>query len=263
MSRIIEFKRKTFKVYELSDILLNDCEEGFKMRNRKLLSHLKIFMYALNRVEKSYYVYDLNKKITAKIGKKTVSKKEIEAVKQTERVFAYELYHQWSCNLCHSEGWVLNAEIKKNIEFFCNHKSNNKDEDRNYPDLILHKGQEKDGQLIVCEIKRVDRLKTDFVKDIESLSLLLDSTNSNKDATFQSFKYGLFLTFCSDFDSLIKTINDEWKHLRGKSIEEKCFDKILCVTSNCNSTNNDITICFQSLGDLIRQLKKEGFIKDN
>ena len=264
MPKTILYKEKLFKVYDLPDILSNDYKNGFIIRSKLFLSHFNKFIYALNRVDKDYYVFDLNHKITNELQKGNSSNKQMEALKQTERVFAYELYHQWSCNLCHSEGWVLNGESRKNIEYFCDQQPKGKQKGnlRNYPDMILHKGQSKDGQLIICEIKRKDRIKMDFVKDIKSLSLFVDPPNNNDDTLFKPFKCGIFLAFCSDFDYMITTIFDKWNTLKKNEIDKKCYDKIICVTSNCNEKNNDIDISFQSLGEILRQLKYYGFIQD-
>ena len=110
---------------------------------------------------------------------------------QVERSFAYELYHQWSLLLDtfwnlnpQNDKLRLNGEITKDLDLISH----------SYPDMVLHSGQESlENQLLVCEIKRVDRAYPDSSKifdDLKKLSQFLHLRASKgmdqKDANFQS-----------------------------------------------------------------------------
>jgi len=90
-----------------------------------------------------------------------------------ERVFAYELYHQWRLittqNTDRYENIIINGEIRKDQSVI-----RHPDLGEVYPDLILHQQQDNlDQQLLACEIKTLNaiqhtngkkQLKKDLVK---------------------------------------------------------------------------------------------------
>ena len=118
--------------------------------------YLKMLFKAIIEVDKQYY-YTENPKNASN-----------EIIEQLERIFAYELYHQWSIfqndyNRGVSEDYkrIINGETRKQL------LGVNK-----YPDMVLHKGQNDiHHQEIVVEIKRKAAIKDDNVaQDIIKLS---------------------------------------------------------------------------------------------
>lgn len=212
--------------------------------------HLRLLMEAIDNVKTQYMTYSLD-------GLPIPDEyRNNGLIKHTERVFAYELYYQWS-KLIDKRTWVINAEIRKDLEFFSDNikksneiKMNDVNSDKrswNFPDLVLHKGQNKNGQMIACEIKRIDRLNVDFVKDIETLYWLTRSDiigNSGKG--IEPYRSGVFLLLngtIEDFKSIIKVSSDSFKE---KNINLDETRNIICVY--CNRINNNTKeIGFQSL----------------
>ena len=220
--------------YKWPDDHLKSGMRGIAFDNDTVYGFVNTFLEALANIGKGYYTYILNNQ---KIYDKT------KAIPQTERVFAYELYHQWSCRLCPQKEWILNAELRKHIEWFYGDENtelsseshnilNNEKENsnsRDFPDMVLHKGQGKDEQMIVCEIKRKDRLGSDIKDDIDRLCLFTK-------------------------------IKDP------KSLEKKYenLNNILCVSACYKKEENDYvqTICYQSLGNIIEQVRIKRLLKE-
>lgn len=125
-----------------------------------------------------------------------------------ERVFAYELYHQWSIiidKMNHKipnddKHYIINAETGKDMEKFVK----NPCKATCYPDMILHKSIDKpDGQALVCEIKRNDRLTKGGLKnDIEKLKTFA-CESQNK----YCFHFGVFLLVGGNLDSIFEKMN--------------------------------------------------------
>jgi len=118
--------------------------------------HLKILFKAIIEVDQQYY-YTTNPE-----------KPSNEILEQLERIFAYELYHQWSIllndynkRISKDDRRIINGEIRKQL------LGVNK-----YPDMVLHKGHNDiHHQEIVVEIKRKAAIKDDNVaQDIIKLS---------------------------------------------------------------------------------------------
>lgn len=221
--------------------------------------HLRKLMEAIDNVKSEYATYALNGiSIPPKYRTKGL-------IKHTERVFAYELYHQWS-NIIDKRTWVINAEIRKYLECFKdnlmkkvkivndenpNNGTNGYDQNKvwNFPDLVLHKGQNKNYQMIACEIKRKDRLKYDFVKDIETLywltrSELIDN-NSNDMDSLEPYRTGVFLLLNGNFEDLKSIVKESQKIFNEKKIELDKTKNIICVFYNRINNHNEIG--FQSL----------------
>lgn len=114
-----------------------------------------------------------------------------------ERVFAYELYHQWcDCPLIYNnKRLVVNAEIPK----YLIHDVRVEDTSLTYPDLVLHEGQnDYKGNLIICEIKRAsyarqhpDKLLEDFNKLSKYLSKDFKAKVDTKN--WEPFQIGVFI----------------------------------------------------------------------
>ena len=108
-----------------------------------------------------------------------------DQINQLERVFAYELYFQWS--LLKDDNLVLNGEIGKiwNTEHW-------------YPDLVLHGGQDDpENNRVVVEIKRecmVDGKPEAILKDLQKLSSFLKPVDKNSQSRkFKNYNNAVFI----------------------------------------------------------------------
>lgn len=124
----------------------------------KINEHVQMLVNALSNVSDDYIGYD-------------VDKNKEKAVKYAERVFAYELYHQFRSLMGENSEYYLNGEIKKDSKIL--EWEFNKD---CYPDLVLHGSPihiDKDTQYFLCEIKMdYNNLVLD---DLDKLAKLFDS----------------------------------------------------------------------------------------
>lgn len=139
--------------------------------------------------------------------------KDFETDSPVERVFTYELYHQWR-KLIEKEDIVLNGEIIK-----CTSEGK-----KFYPDFVLHGGQENcECQEIVCEVKRFCSLsQTNMIEDLQKL--LLFTASGNDSATFNHpFKFGVFIVVGCDMNTLIKRLSD---------VNIAKYHNLICVTYN-------------------------------
>ena len=234
-----------------------------------VIKHLKVFFNSLKEVSKDNYVYDLDKEKV----KRHDTNAQTEALRHTERVFAYELYHQWSYLLKPKKsGWRINAELRKNIEWFYskddetllfeNASTFTNESSNEFPDMVLHKSQKDDAQLIVCEIKRDDRIMSDIKKDLNRLYLFTikkDEKNKTADDYYQAFKCGIFLAFNTEFNKIISAIETRMQDYVFKG-DEKKLNHIICVSSLYKGNDKKPLICYQSLGEIIRQ-KNRGEVR--
>lgn len=169
----------------------------WKPDDAELISEIGKFIKAVKRVETRYYkfqTYDAHPPLNVDKEKYT---------NHLERVFAYELYHQWSGILGKHSKWILNAEISKDLNEFCSAVNN---EGTKYPDLVLHEDQGADNQMMVCEIKRNINIHENIRKDVEKLIKL---TNFTSDSNKRPYKCGILLIINStkkDFQDNIKRI---------------------------------------------------------
>lgn len=91
-----------------------------------------------------------------------------------ERVFAYELYHQWRIisEIFQYDNLIINGEIRKDGSVY------RRNINIVYPDLVLHEQQNNlNQQLLACEIKTIIAIKKsleDFKKDLIKLSNYID-----------------------------------------------------------------------------------------
>lgn len=223
---------------------------GIAFASCDVIDHLKVFFKSLEEVDDDYYVFDLDEKKLKELSPRTKTK----ALKHTERVFAYELYHQWSGRIPKPDGWMLNAELFKHLIWFYPQKTNETEaniSDQSYPDMVLHRGQQKDDQMIVCEIKRDYRVKKDILDDL--IRLYRFTRRDNQQNYFRAYHCGIFLAV----NAKMKVITDNiiyHYHKLEKTMDFNSVDNIICIASNVN------TIVFQSLGEIVRQLKKQGFL---
>lgn len=219
---------------------------GIAFDTDDVIEHLKVFFKSLDKVDGDYYVYDLDEKKLKELAPNAQTK----ALKHTERVFAYELYHQWS--IYKMDGWVLNAELFKHIDWFYTKKTNGKDDlnsYKSYPDMVLHRGQQEDGQMIVCEIKRDYRVEKDIVDDL--IRLYRFTRKNKKQNLFKPYHCGVFLVINAEMDVIVKNILRHSLKL-AELIDSNSVDNLICVAS---SVSGGKKIVFQSFGEIVRQLR--------
>lgn len=104
--------------------------------------YVQMLIQALSKVEECYLGYEEIKFFEDKIEKNTI---------RAERVFAYELYHQFRLLMKEDCEYYLNGEIRKSNKVF-----NWENQSDCYPDLVLHGNQtfiDKESQYFLCEIK--------------------------------------------------------------------------------------------------------------
>ena len=243
---------------------------GIVFDSDDVIKHLKDFLNSLNEVGKDYYVYDLDDNKVKGLDPSAQTK----AIEHTERVFAYELYHQWSCSLKDTD-WIVNAELRKNVEWF--YSKDAKDDEtllfentstftnessNDFPDMVLHKNQKDDAQLIVCEIKRENRITSDIKKDLNRIyqfTIKKDKKDKEEKDYYQAYKCGIFLAINAEFKKIISAIETCMQDYVFKGNEEK-LDHIICISSLYNGETEKPKIYYQSLGEIIRQLKKRRYV---
>ena len=137
-----------------------------------------------------------------------------------ERVFAYELYHQFRKLMCDDKRYwelLFNGEQRKDESFFKDLFKELEDRDYVIPDLILHKTlgsiDKHDGQILYIEIKTKN---SDVFSDLEKLTQLTRTT--------LNFYYYIFIYVDADLNELKKKIKGD----RKKNEYEKIDDNILC-----------------------------------
>lgn len=145
-----------------------------------------------------------------KYGSFSEELKDFETENPLERVFTYELYHQWRKLIEGEKDLVLNGEIIK-----CT--SNSK---KYYPDFVLHGGQENcEYQEIVCEVKRFCSLsQSNMIQDLQKLLIFTDSENA--DATFNHpFKFGVFIVIGCELKTILKMLDGTAEN----------YNEIICI----------------------------------
>ncbi len=216
-----------------------------------VIEHVNTFFDSLSHIDSEYFVYDLDEEKVKLLD----SNAQTEAIKHTERVFAYELYHQWSCNLYRLDiknEWKLNGELFKHLEWFYSKREGTevpKKSGNAYPDMVLHRGQNADDQMIVCEIKRDYRLDRDIINDITRLYTF--TRNNDAVNAFKPYKCGIFLAINADVQLLLGSIYHHKRKLKS-IIGDSSGNNIICI-----SCTKDKVISFQSLGEILRQIQIE------
>lgn len=124
--------------------------------------HLENLFKAILNIRDEYYKYSLEQLAGSD-----------DYQEQLERVFAYELYHQWSIiqdnynkMVPKEDGRVINGEAGKKLNG-CHI----------YPDMLLHGGQDDtENQEIAIEIKRKVGIKKDnLIEDLKKLTRLMSA----------------------------------------------------------------------------------------
>lgn len=175
--------------------------------------YLKMLFKAILKVDKQYY-YTENPENASN-----------EIIEQLERIFAYELYHQWSIfqndynrGVSEDHKRIINGEIRKQLL-----------DVNKYPDMVLHKGQNDiHHQEIVVEIKRKIAIKDDNVaQDIIKLSQFMTKGFLGCDAS--PYRNGvLILTSGSEED-----IKEQFMLIKDKKMINSNIICIFCNGDNC------------------------------
>lgn len=163
----------------------------------KISEHVQMLISALSNVGDDYIGYDVNKD-------------DETSAKCAERVFAYELYHQFRSLMDDNCGYFLNAEIKKGSQIL---EWETKQDC--YPDLVLHGNPlhiDPKTQYFLCEIK-MDYNKL-ILNDLDKLAKLFDSN-----LHFQNY-ISLFIGISKE---------ELERKIRNQRKERKLNDKTLCI----------------------------------
>lgn len=172
--------------------------------------------------------------------------------KRLERVFAYELYHQWSKQVVpnkkdNNESYILNGETMKLMGYF----KVNPQKEKAYPDLILHKSFDHPKcQAIVCEIKRRGNLtKGGFEYDIIKLEEFVCDLQND-----YSFNFGIFILAGDKMKSIIEMIDSlGWTSRRQKNKTENI---LLVAYDGCR-------IQVVSLYDALKKEEREKYLHNH
>ena len=166
---------------------------------------------ALCNVHSSYLQYETYKYKGDKL---------VPVIKRAERVFAYELYHQYRLLMHNNENYKLNGEIFKDNNIF-----QSKEVSSCYPDLVLHNNLgfiDDNSQYFLCEIKMSSN--RELVNDLYKLTELRTFTKLD-------FKYYIFLCVGLNLNALRKRILNN----RSSDDNRKLSGDIVCI---CRKKDN-------------------------
>lgn len=154
------------------------------------------------------------------------------AHKRLERVFAYELYHQWSKQIDEmnkqynntTDYYLLNGETVKDMSHFRIDCSNV----NTFPDMILHKSMDRPiGQAIVCEIKRTSNFSDNgFEDDIKKLRQFVCEQQND-----YTFNFGVFVLVGNKIKAVLEKMDSLNWTIRRRKIKS---DKIMLVAYDGN-----------------------------
>lgn len=141
-----------------------------------------------------------------------------DQINQLERVFAYELYHQWS--LLKDVNLVLNGEIDKLWN-----------EETYYPDMVLHGGQDDPAKnKIVVEIKRECMIKGNpkaILNDLEKLSTFLETVGiDNQIKKYRNYEYAVFLLLKGELSEITNALKS--KNAPNRNLN----NNVICMSYN-------------------------------
>ena len=222
--------------------------EGF---DEEVGKHLYSLFVSICRVKDNYIHYTYH--VPENANKDKIQKKRGKIEKsQVERVFAYELYHQWSNVIDNrlNANLLINSELPKNIISY------DETEHLYYPDMILHLGQDKSkGNIIACEIKRkeyVEKNPKEMIEDLKKLRVLLDKESKALPYMegWEPFTYGVLIEVVKAVECRSEDYSTDLikKHLLNKrlGIPEEIMKRIICIVYN------GYVIKYDTLYDLIK-----------
>lgn len=173
------------------------------------------------------------------------------SAERLERVFAYELYYQWSKIIDRfnkkrelGDEYILNGETEKTMTHF----EENPEKSRTYPDLVLHKSIDKaKGQAIVCEIKRKGNFtKGGLENDINKLRKFVCNLQNE-----YTFGFGVFILSGDKMKTILENMNSLHWTKRKRGVKS---DKILLIAYD------GIQIQLVSLYDALNQKERNDYI---
>lgn len=228
--------------------------EGFSFSDNAV-SFINLFLASIKKVKSQYLNFEFKE---TTYNPECVKNKGSQD--HVERVFAYELYHQWSKKLNNND-WILNGEAGKYLQWFYLNRDKASMKQK-FPDLVqYYKGNYVDEpHMIVCEIKRdySDNIKKGIRTDL--LKLYGFTCSNNDGRWFESYKCGIFLVIGDSFsviqDNLGKNIkrrNGTWKLFKHIPSDEA--KKIICVL--CKEKDGKIIVQYQSLYNIVEEKLKE------
>ena len=238
------------KIFNYPKTKITTNLEGFSFSDNTV-SFINLFLASIKNVKSQYLNFEF--KETTYNPECVKNKGSIDHV---ERVFAYELYHQWSKKLKNND-WILNGEAGKYLQWFYLNRDKASMKQK-FPDLVqYYKDNHIDEpHMIVCEIKRdySDNIKKGIRTDL--LKLYGFTCSNNDGRWFESYKCGIFLVIgdnCSVIqDSLGKNIirrNGTWKLFKHIPSDEA--KKIICVL--CDEKDGKINVRYQSLYNIVEE----------
>ncbi len=219
----------------------DNCYDNLPAGNTPFMQYLRDLMKSILEVDDNYYRVEYEDE-------------RVEAQEQYERVFAYELYHQWSkfidvsripnsatSNLC------INGEIKKI------HQGELK-----VPDLVLHKRSELiNSQYIIVEIKRgsqIDKIKNPFDDIVKLYGFITGQVREgtgiryiNDTATI--YNLGVFIVTDYSIERLKNLFKDKSNEIATFSSEiDNAGTQLYCI---CIPKRKDGTLQYCTLNELI------------
>lgn len=241
------------KTFDYPQTKITTNLEGFSFSDYAV-SFINIFFASITEVKSRYL--NINFEETADNPECVKDKGSQDHV---ERVFAYELYHQWSI-LLNTDDWILNGEAGKYLQWF--YKNRKKTYlNQKFPDLVQYYKDNsiEDSHMIVCEIKRDydDNIKNGIEDDlIKLVGFTCSPKNDKSDGRFfPPYACGIFLVIGHDFSVLQKHLNVTHKYRNGEweiynEISSEEAKKIICVL--CDEKDSKINVQYQSLYNIVR-----------
>ena len=171
--------------------------------------YLDMLMKASSNVDNIYMEYETYQ----------VNGEELKSItKRAEKVFAYELYHQFRLLMPENCGYFINGEIWKDKKIINTERAKSC-----YPDLVLHGSLgcvDKETQYFLCEIKM--STNQNLLYDLEKLTDL-----SKSDLCFKSY---IFLCVGKSKQELLNDIQKEYN-------PSKLYNgKIVCICKTKEDT---------------------------
>ncbi|QOW10116.1 hypothetical protein Q73A0000_06960 [Kaistella flava (ex Peng et al. 2021)] len=200
----------------------------------KIIANNQIFEFEQNRNNENFYFTDFLLALLKVPNEYVIWPYGIDK-QMSERVFAYELYHQWRliANQFNYENLLINGEIRKDGSVLRNNFN-----DIVYPDLILHEQQNNlNQQKIACEIKTVKSINSSNGK----FNVKKDLKKLGKYITELQFETGIFIQIGNHFNEFSETI----RYLKKNEAEFTNSDKIYYVIKDHAS------IKFETLENLL------------
>ena len=226
-----------------------DREKQLIEKRKEFQYCIEDLMYALEHVDEKYVKWHMGQRkeggITENLGEDEGNMLQSPKESYCERVFAYELYHQFRKLMCDNKRYnslLFNGEQRKDETFYDDLFKELEGYDYVIPDLILHEALGNkdihDGQILYIEIKTVNN--ENVFSDLKKLSELTKSP--------LNFYYYIFIYV----DGTIKDLKDKVKGVKKKRAYNELDDNILCI---CVKNNKAFPISVRVLKEMINKDK--------